>query len=200
MPLQANESSRKTSLSRLQKSANVDFHNLFKLPRVSFDMNSIDSYKNELGQISREDIKKIMPYGDSFLYVDNVEELTKKKIVATKEVKDDEYWAEGHFKGFPIMPGALIMEGFGQAATMLVRYNLENHESKDVLAYKIRNAKFFRPTLPGHTLRFEVKLRFKFKMMWFVSGTVYRKEKEVAKVKMILAVVDKAKFRGRYQK
>ena len=67
-----------------------------------------------------------------------------------------------------------------------------------MLAYKIRGAKFFRPTFPGHTLRFEAKLVFKFKMAWFVNGIVYRGDKLVSKVKMVLAVVDKSQFRGRY--
>lgn len=171
--------------------------NLFKAPKVSFDMGSIDSYKDEQGRIGRENITKIIPYGESFLYIDRVLKLEKKSIIAEKDVRKDEYWAEGHFKNFPIMPGALIVEGLGQAATMLVRYNLDDHEKYEVLAYKIKSAKFSRPTFPGHTLRFEAKLTFKFGMAWFVSGSVYRGEKLVAKARMVLAVVEKEKFRGR---
>ena len=163
-------------------------------------MNSIDSYKNELGEIERENITKIIPYGDSFLYIDKVLKLDKKTIVAAKEVRSNEYWVEGHFKGFPIMPGALIVEGLGQAATLLIRYNLEEHEKYDVLAYKIRSAKFFRPTFPGHTLRFEVKLVFKFRKIALVNGTAFRNEKIVSKVRMMMAIVDKDIFRNKNKK
>lgn len=161
-------------------------------------MNSIDKFKDDNGKISRENIKKIIPYEDPFLMVDRVLSLDKKKIIAEKDVKADEYYFKGHFKDFPIMPGALIVEGLGQAATLLIRYNIPNHEEKDVLAYKIRNAKFFRPAFPGHTLRFEAKLIFKLKMAWFVNGIVYRGDKLVSNVKMVLAVVDKDNFRGKY--
>ncbi|MBI2134948.1 beta-hydroxyacyl-ACP dehydratase [Candidatus Woesearchaeota archaeon] len=161
-------------------------------------MNSIDKFKDEKGIIKRENIKKVIPYEDPFLMIDRVLSLDKKNIIAEKDVKADEYYFNGHFKGFPIMPGALIVEGLGQAATLLIRYNIPDHENKDVLAYKIRNAKFFRPTFPGHTLRFEARLVFKFKMAWFVNGIVYRDEKIVSKVKMVLAVVDREKFRGKY--
>ena len=161
-------------------------------------MDSIDQFKGKNGEINRENIKKIIPYDEPFLMIDRVLSLDKKQIIAEKDVKAEEYYFNGHFKGFPIMPGALIVEGLGQAATMLIRYNLENHEKYDVLAYKIRNAKFFRPTFPGHTLRFEAKLVFKFKLAWFVNGIVHRNDKVVSKVKMVLAVVDKDKFRGRY--
>ena len=161
-------------------------------------MNSIDRFKNERGEIERENIKKIVPYEDPFLMIDNVLSLNKKRIVAEKIIKAEEEYFKGHFKGFPIMPGALIVEGLGQAATLLVRYNIENHENKDILAYKIRSAKFFRPTFPGQTLRFEAKLFFMLKKIAFVNGKVFRKDKLVSKVKMVLAIVDKDKFRGRY--
>ena len=39
-----------------------------------------------------------------------------------------------------------------------------------------------------------------FKKIAFVNGNVFRKEKLVSKVKMILAIVDKERFRGRYSK
>ena len=132
--------------------------------------------------------------------IDKILSLNKKKIVAEKVARADEDYFKGHFKDFPIMPGALIVEGLGQAATMLIRYNLENHEQYDVLAYKIRYAKFFRPTFPGQTLRFEAKLLFKFNMVWFINGIAYRNDKIVSKVKMVLVVVNKDKFRKKYQK
>jgi 3-hydroxyacyl-[acyl-carrier-protein] dehydratase len=161
-------------------------------------MKSIDEFKDGEGQINKEGIKKIIPYDDPFLMIDHVISLNKKKLVATKNVKKDENYFKGHFKDFPIMPGALIVEGLGQAATILVRYNIENHDQKDILAYKIRSAKFFRPTFPGQTLRFEVRLLFVFKKIAFVNGNVFRGDKLISKVKMVLAIVDKNQFRGRY--
>jgi len=161
-------------------------------------MNSIDKFKDENGEINREDIKKIIPYDDPFLMIDRVLKLDNKRIVATKDINENEFYLKGHFKDFPIMPGALIVEGLGQAATLLIRYNLNNHEQKDILAYKIRSAKFFRPSFPGQTLRIEAKLLFMLKKIAFVNGNVFRKEKLVSKVKMVLAIVDKEGFRGRY--
>ena len=161
-------------------------------------MGSIDKFKDDNGEISRENIKQIIPYDDEFLFIDRVLKLDKKNIVAVKEIKADEPYFRGHFKGFPIMPGALIVEGIGQAATLLVRHNLPNHEEKDILAYKIRSAKFFRPAFPGQTLRFEAKLFFMFKKIAFVNGNVFRGKKLVSKVKMVLAVVDKKGFREKY--
>ena len=101
-------------------------------------MNSIDSLKNEKGEIEKENIKKIIPYQNPFLFVDKVLHLDKNRITAIRKVRKDEEFLKGHFAGFPIMPGALIAEGIGQAGTILIRYNLVDHEKKDVLAYNIK--------------------------------------------------------------
>jgi 3-hydroxymyristoyl/3-hydroxydecanoyl-(acyl carrier protein) dehydratase len=163
-------------------------------------VNSIDKLKDSSGIICRDNIKLIIPYGDEFLFLDRILKLDKKKLSAEMFVTEGASYLKGHFRDFPIMPGALIVEGLGQAATVLIRYNLERHEEKDILAFKINNAKFFRPTFPGHTLRFETRLLFMFKKLAFVNGKVFRKEKLVCKANMVLAIVDKAKFRERYQK
>ena len=159
-------------------------------------MNSIDKFKDNNGEIDVSGIKQIIPYDEPFLFIDRVLKLNKKNIIAIDEAKESCF--KGHFKDFPIMPGALIVEGLGQTATMLIRYNIPNHEEKDILAYKIRSAKFFRPTFPGQTLRYEAKLLFMFKKIAFVNGKVFRKDKLVSKVKMVLAIVDKKQFRERY--
>ena len=161
-------------------------------------MNSIDKFKDDKGEIGVNGIKKIIPYGEPFLFIDRVLKLNKKNIVA--EVKADENCFRGHFKDFPIMPGALIIEGLGQAATMLVRYNISNHEEKEILAYRITNAKFFRPAFPGQILRFEAKLLFIFRKIAFIMGKVFRKDKLISKVNLILAIVDRKQFRERYSR
>ncbi len=163
-------------------------------------MNSIDKLKDGKGEIDIKGIKKTIPYENPFLFIDRVLKIDKKNIVAIKRVKGDESFLKGHFKDFPIMPGALIIEGLGQAATMLIRYNIPHHQEKDILAYKVTGTKFFRPTFPGHTLRFEVKLLLMFKKIAFVKGKVFRKDKLVAKVNMALAIVSKKQFRGRYSR
>lgn len=161
-------------------------------------MQSIEQFKDDKGEISKENIKKIIPYDEPFMMMDRVLKLEKKKIVATKKISKDEDYFKGHFKGFPIMPGALIVEGIGQAATLLIRYNVENHETKDILAYKIWSAKFLRPVFPGYEIRYEARLLFKTKKIAFVSGKVFANDKFVSEAKMILAIVDKNWFRGKY--
>ena len=56
-------------------------------------MESIDKFKDDNGEIDRENIKKIIPYEDPFLMIDRVLSLDKKRIVAIKNVnKEEDYF------------------------------------------------------------------------------------------------------------
>jgi len=164
-------------------------------------MVSIDSLKNEKGEIEEENIKKIIPYERPFLFVDKVLYLDKKKIIAVRKVRKDEKYLKGHFAGFPIMPGALIAEGIGQAGTILIRYNLEEHEKKDVLAYNIKKALFKYPTFPGQEMRYEVELKHLSKKGGVVKGKVFvnNHPKPSAEVKFVLAIVERQPFREKFK-
>src|SRR3989339_1042628 len=160
-------------------------------------MKTIDELKNEKGEIDSNAIKQIIPYDQPFLMVDRILTLDKTKIVAIKNTSANEPFFKGHFAGFPIMPGALIIEGMGQAATLLLRYNLENHWEKEVLAYKIKDAKFSAPTFPGDQLKYDVTMLGKDERGALMSGKAIVDDKVVAEAQMMLAVVDRREFRSK---
>lgn len=161
-------------------------------------MKKIDELKNEKGEIDTNGIKQIIPYDVPFIMVDKVLSLEKNKIIAVKNVSANDDYFKGHFVGFPIMPGALIIEGVGQAATILVRYNLENHYEKEVLAYKIKDAKFSAPVFPGDQMRFEVVMMGMDNRGALMQCKVYVDESLKVECSMALAVVDRKQFRAKY--
>jgi len=160
-------------------------------------MKTIDELKNEKGEIDSNAIKQIIPYERPFLMIDRVLSLDKTKIVAIKNTSANEEFFKGHFAGFPIMPGALIIEGMGQAGTLLVRYNLDNHWEKEVLAYKIKEAKFSAPTFPGDQLKYEITLLGKDERGALLTGKALVGDNVVAEATMMVAVVDRREFRAK---
>ncbi|MCK5282657.1 MAG: 3-hydroxyacyl-ACP dehydratase FabZ [Nanoarchaeota archaeon] len=160
-------------------------------------MKTIDELKNEKGEIDSNAVKQIIPYERPFLMIDRVLSLEKNKIIAIKNTTANEEFFKGHFAGFPIMPGALIIEGMGQAATLMIRYNIENHLEKEVLAYKIKEAKFTLPTFPGDQLKYEVVLLGQDERGGLVSAKAFVDDKVVAEAQMMLAVVDRKEFRSK---
>src|SRR3989338_2195875 len=157
-------------------------------------MSYIDSLKDSNGRINKDGIMKVIPYNEHFLFMDEVVSLDKNKIVATKKINGDEDYLKGHFVGFPIMPGALIVEGLGQAGTFLARYNIKDQEKKDVLAYKIRDAKFMAPVLPGMEMTYEVESKGQMEKFAMMQGKVFVDGNLMAEAFMMLAIVDRDFF------
>lgn len=104
-------------------------------------------------------IQRILPHRYPFLLIDRVIGLTpKQKIVALKNVTVNEPFFQGHFPGFPIMPGVLIVEAIAQAGGALLLTEIADREEKLMFFTGIERAKFRKPVVPGDQLRIEVEV------------------------------------------
>jgi 3-hydroxyacyl-[acyl-carrier-protein] dehydratase len=105
------------------------------------------------------EIQRILPHRFPFLLIDRVIELDRKqRIVAIKNVTVNEPFFQGHFPGYPIMPGVLIIEAMAQAGAVLLLLEVPDRESKLVVFTGIDGAKFRRPVIPGDQVRIEVSV------------------------------------------
>lgn len=105
------------------------------------------------------DIMSILPHRYPFLLIDRVIEVERKKrIVAIKCVSINEPFFQGHFPGFPIMPGALVVEAIAQAGGTLLLPEVPDRHNKLMVFTSIERAKFRRPVLPGDQLRIEINV------------------------------------------
>lgn len=105
------------------------------------------------------DIMGILPHRYPFLLIDRVIEVERKRrIVAIKCVSINEPFFQGHFPGFPIMPGALVVESIAQAGGTLLLPEVPDRHNKLMVFTSIERAKFRRPVLPGDQLRIEINV------------------------------------------
>lgn len=106
---------------------------------------------------SRE-IQAIIPHRFPFLLVDRILELEPgKRAVGLKNVSAGEPFFAGHFPGFPVMPGVLIVEALAQVgAVALLR--LPEFQGKIAFFAGIDGVRFKRQVVPGDALRLEVEL------------------------------------------
>ncbi len=95
------------------------------------------------------------------LMVDRVLELEAgKRIKALKNITGNEIQFLGHFPEFAIMPGTLIIEAIGQAASLLFSHTSgKGMNQKEFMALaSVNDMRFLVSVLPGHTMIMEVKI------------------------------------------
>ncbi|NLW24778.1 MAG: 3-hydroxyacyl-ACP dehydratase FabZ [Clostridia bacterium] len=104
------------------------------------------------------DIKNILPHRYPFLLVDRIIELEPgKRVVGLKNVTANEEYFNGHFPGYPVMPGVLIIEALAQTGAVGV-LSMDEYKGKLVLFAGIDKVKFRRQVVPGDQLRLEVEV------------------------------------------
>ncbi len=105
------------------------------------------------------EIQAILPHRYPFLLIDRVVDLTpRERIVALKNVTANEPFFQGHFPGYPIMPGVLMVEAIAQAGGALLLTEVPDRTNKLMVFGGIEKAKFRRPVVPGDQLRIEVQV------------------------------------------
>lgn len=103
------------------------------------------------------EIQRILPHRYPFLLIDRVVEMTRReRIVALKNVTVNEPYFQGHFPGYPIMPGVLMVEAIAQAGGALLLTEIADREQSLMVFSGIERARFRRPVVPGDQLRIEV--------------------------------------------
>jgi 3-hydroxyacyl-[acyl-carrier-protein] dehydratase len=86
-----------------------------------------------------------LPHRYPFLLIDRVVEMERsRRIVAIKNVTINEPFFNGHFPGYPIMPGVLVVEAMAQAGCILLLSEIPDRARKLVVFTGIDGAKFRR--------------------------------------------------------
>ena len=108
-------------------------------------------------EINLEEIKKLIPHRDPFLFVDKCTILEiGKKGISERLFSESEYFFKGHFPNNPIVPGVIIIEAMAQTAGIVVSHQYKNQKDKSVLFMSVNKARFRKPILPDQDIRFEV--------------------------------------------
>lgn len=103
-------------------------------------------------------IQAIIPHRYPFLLVDKIVELEMgKRAVGLKNVTVNEPFFQGHFPGYPVMPGVLIVEALAQVGAVAI-LSMEEHQGKLGMFAGIDGFRFKEQVKPGDTLTLEVEL------------------------------------------
>lgn len=107
-----------------------------------------------------EEIQEFLPHRYPFLLIDRIVEFEPtKRLVAIKNVTINEPYFQGHFPGYPVMPGVLIIEAMAQTGGLLLLLEIPDRDNKLLYFVAVDGARFRRPVVPGDQLRLEITVK-----------------------------------------
>ena len=102
-----------------------------------------------------DQILDYLPHRYPFLLLDRVDELLPgERISGRKNVSANDPYLQGHFPGYPIMPGVLVVEALAQLCCVLAFETRGRKPADGYLHYLagVDDARFRRPVRPGDVL------------------------------------------------
>jgi 3-hydroxyacyl-[acyl-carrier-protein] dehydratase len=140
--------------------------------------------------IDIQGILDLLPHRYPFLLIDRIVEFEPtKRLVAIKNVTMNEPFFQGHFPGYPIMPGVLVIEAMAQAGAVIMLAELPDREKKLAVFTSVERAKFRQPVTPGDQLRIEVEVLSFRTRAGRISGKAYVDGKLACEAILTCAVV-----------
>jgi len=138
-------------------------------------------------------IQAVIPHRYPFLLLDRIVELVPgERVVAVKSVTVNEPFFQGHFPGYPVMPGVLIVEGMAQAGAVMMLKGMEDPASKVPLFAGIDGARFRRQVVPGDQLRFELTVLKQRGALCKLAGKAYVGDELAAEAEITAVVGERA--------
>jgi len=138
------------------------------------------------------EIEKLLPHREPFLFVDEIVQADDKKIVARHVFSEKEFFFPGHFPGYPVVPGVILVETMAQSGGAgLRKLGVLGDDALFFLA-TVDKVKFRRQVRPGDEVRSEIEnLRVSPRMIK-QSGKAFVGEELAAEAEWMCLVGDKS--------
>lgn len=122
-----------------------------------------------------QEVLDAIPHRDPFLFIDAILECDDEKhIRCQKTFTGDEFFFQGHYPGFPLVPGVLLCEAALQAGAILLTRIFANEDIGPRLPVvaKVGELRFKQMVRPGDVIVIEAKYREKMQSMYFLRAKV----------------------------
>lgn len=104
-----------------------------------------------------KDVKSLLPHREPFLFVDEILSADEKGSVCIKRFTGDEFFFQGHFPQYPVVPGVLLVETMAQAGGAALSFQKVFSEDSLFFLATVDKVKFRNQVRPGDTLRLEIE-------------------------------------------
>jgi 3-hydroxyacyl-[acyl-carrier-protein] dehydratase len=121
-------------------------------------------------------IQDAIPHRPPMLLVDEVLEQTDDHIVCQKTYRPDEFFFQGHYPDFPLVPGVILCESAMQAGAILLSRYVSAAAGAPV-ATRMNDVRFKQMIRPGDTTVMDVRLYDRLADAFFLRAKVTCRER-----------------------
>ena len=137
------------------------------------------------------EIENLLPHREPFLFVDEIVQADEKKIIAKHVFTEKEFFFQGHFPEYPVVPGVILIETMAQSGGAGLRKTGVLGDGALFFLASVDKVKFRRQVRPGDEVRSEVEnLRVSPRMIK-QSGKAYVGEELAAEAEWMCLVGNK---------
>ncbi len=141
-------------------------------------------------------LMQVLPHRYPMLLVDRITSFERNKRAAGyKNLTANEAFFQGHFPGFPLMPGVYMIEALAQLGGTII-LGPDDFRRRTAFLTGIDKAKFRRPVVPGDRLDMEAELTRRRSGMGWVRAEATVDGKAVCSAELMFSVAPVAEFHG----
>lgn len=120
---------------------------------------------------SRAAIEAAIPHRPPMLLVDEIVSRSDSEIHCRKTFGHDEFFTQGHFPNFPLVPGVILCECALQSGAILLSQQMAVPNSVPV-ATRLDGVKFKHMVRPGDTIDIQVQMKDVVSTAYFLTGKI----------------------------
>lgn len=139
--------------------------------------------------MKRSEIKQILPHREPMLLVDEVI-LENDVAYATYQVRGDEFFLQGHFPDYPVVPGVILCEIMAQSSALLL---VEELVGRIPFYAGIDKVRFKQQVRPGDLLNIRAKILQRKNLLFVVDAEISVAGNLCTKGLLTFVLVDKDK-------
>ena len=103
-----------------------------------------------------KDIESLIPHRTPFLFVDEILSCDEKGSISEHVFTDKEFFFQGHFPEYPVVPGVILIETMAQAGGAALSYQKTFAEGSLFFLGTVDKVKFRNQVRPNDKVRMEI--------------------------------------------
>ena len=139
--------------------------------------------------MTAEQIEQAIPHRLPMRLLDEIIEESEGRVVCRKTFREDDFFVQGHFPNYPLVPGVIQCECCLQAGAIVLSRQTPK-EGVVPVATRMDNVKFKRMVRPGDTVEVEVELQDHVGSAYYLTGRVKLDGKVTCRLDFACSVAD----------